>query len=131
VARAGCGGAGVGGSDDIRLPTRSRRPEATLKLNPAAVKRSYASNLTTRAGPAAILEGAMPTDTMSDAHPIEPSSFVERYGELTAVDRIRLDSRARDVYGFLGPNGGGKMTTLRMLRGVIRRDATSQAPGAR
>ncbi|KQS64992.1 multidrug ABC transporter ATP-binding protein [Modestobacter sp. Leaf380] len=43
----------------------------------------------------------------------------KRYGALRAVDGIDLDVRAGDVYGFLGANGSGKTTTVRMLLGLV------------
>jgi len=45
--------------------------------------------------------------------------LVKRYGRLYAVDGIDLDVRAGDVYGFLGANGSGKTTTVRMLLGLV------------
>ena len=45
--------------------------------------------------------------------------LVKRYGRLHAVDGIDLDVRAGDVYGFLGANGSGKTTTVRMLLGLV------------
>src|ERR1700704_4779879 len=41
------------------------------------------------------------------------------YGELTAVDRLSLEVREGEVFAFLGPNGSGKTTTIRMLCGII------------
>src|SRR5438105_3692135 len=41
------------------------------------------------------------------------------YGELTAVDRLSLDVAEGEVFAFLGPNGSGKTTTIRMLCGII------------
>ena len=45
--------------------------------------------------------------------------LVKRYGRLRAVDGIDLDVRAGDVYGFLGANGSGKTTTVRVLLGLV------------
>ena len=59
------------------------------------------------------------------AQPVVVRGLVKRYGELTAVNQVGLAVAAGDVYGFLGPNGAGKTTTLRMLLGLIRRDAGS------
>jgi ABC-2 type transport system ATP-binding protein len=56
---------------------------------------------------------------------VEVSGLVKHYRELTAVDRVDLSVDQGDIYGFLGPNGAGKTTTLRMLLGLIRRDAGS------
>ena len=46
-------------------------------------------------------------------------ALTKRYGRLTAVDGVDLDVRAGDRYGFLGPNGSGKTTTVRMLLGLV------------
>ncbi len=43
----------------------------------------------------------------------------KRFGGVRAVDGIDLDVRAGDVYGFLGANGSGKTTTVRMLLGLV------------
>ncbi|SFT77403.1 ABC-2 type transport system ATP-binding protein [Geodermatophilus amargosae] len=45
--------------------------------------------------------------------------LVKQYGRVRAVDGIDLDVRAGDVYGFLGANGSGKTTTVRMLLGLV------------
>jgi ABC-type multidrug transport system ATPase subunit len=46
-------------------------------------------------------------------------SLVKRFGGFTAVDGIDLDVREGDRYGFLGPNGSGKTTVIRMLLGLV------------
>jgi ABC-2 type transport system ATP-binding protein len=45
--------------------------------------------------------------------------LTKRFGQLTAVDRLDLTVRRAEVYGFLGPNGCGKSTTIRMLCGLL------------
>jgi ABC-type multidrug transport system ATPase subunit len=50
---------------------------------------------------------------------IRTTGLVKQYGRLRAVDGIDLDVRAGDVYGFLGANGSGKTTTVRMLLGLV------------
>jgi len=45
--------------------------------------------------------------------------LTKRFGALTAVDRVDLDVRRGDIYGFLGANGSGKTTTVRMLLGLV------------
>jgi len=42
------------------------------------------------------------------------------YGKLVAVNDLHLQVMRGDVFGFLGPNGSGKTTTIRMLLGLIR-----------
>jgi ABC-2 type transport system ATP-binding protein len=43
----------------------------------------------------------------------------KRYGQRLAVDRLDLEVRRGEIFGFLGPNGAGKTTTIRMLLGLI------------
>ncbi|MDH4139263.1 MAG: ABC transporter ATP-binding protein [Coriobacteriia bacterium] len=45
--------------------------------------------------------------------------LTKRFGDFTAVDAIDFDVRRGEIFGFLGPNGSGKTTTIRMLCGVI------------
>ena len=42
-----------------------------------------------------------------------------RFGDFVAVNRISLDVRRGEIFGFLGPNGAGKSTTIRMLCGLL------------
>jgi ABC-2 type transport system ATP-binding protein len=46
--------------------------------------------------------------------------LTKRYGDVLAVDRIDLRVSQGEIYGFLGLNGAGKSTTIRMLLGMIR-----------
>jgi ABC-2 type transport system ATP-binding protein len=46
--------------------------------------------------------------------------MVKRFGSFIAVDRINLEVRKGEVFGFLGPNGAGKSTTIRMLCGLLK-----------
>jgi ABC-type multidrug transport system ATPase subunit len=50
---------------------------------------------------------------------ITTRGLVKQFGRLRAVDGIDLDVREGDVYGFLGANGSGKTTTVRMLLGLV------------
>ncbi|MCW2761761.1 MAG: transporter related protein [Marmoricola sp.] len=50
---------------------------------------------------------------------IRTRGLTKRYGQVRAVDGIDLDVREGDVYGFLGANGSGKTTTVRMLLGLV------------
>ncbi len=50
---------------------------------------------------------------------IECRDLTKKYGELFAVDRLSLKLEPGDVYGFIGPNGSGKTTTMRMLATLL------------
>lgn len=51
---------------------------------------------------------------------IRTSNLTKRYGAVTAVDRVSLSIPAGEIYGFLGPNGSGKTSTIMMLLGMIK-----------
>jgi ABC-2 type transport system ATP-binding protein len=51
---------------------------------------------------------------------IRTSQLSKRYRETLALDRLDLDVREGEVYGYLGPNGAGKTTTIRLLLGLHR-----------
>jgi ABC-2 type transport system ATP-binding protein len=44
----------------------------------------------------------------------------KRYGDFLAVDRLSLEVKAGELFGFLGPNGAGKTTTIKMMAGLLR-----------
>ncbi|MDX6360917.1 MAG: type transport system ATP-binding protein [Nocardioidaceae bacterium] len=50
---------------------------------------------------------------------IRTRGLTKRYGAVVAVDGLDLEVSEGDVYGFLGPNGSGKTTTVRMLLGLV------------
>ncbi len=50
---------------------------------------------------------------------IETHELSKQFGPLTAVDRLTLEVREGEVFGFLGPNGAGKTTTVRMLTCLV------------
>ncbi|MFZ4519819.1 MAG: ATP-binding cassette domain-containing protein [Microthrixaceae bacterium] len=54
---------------------------------------------------------------------IEVAGLVKDFGRTRALDGLDLTVRTGEVHGFLGPNGSGKTTTLRILLGLVRADA--------
>jgi ABC-2 type transport system ATP-binding protein len=53
---------------------------------------------------------------------IDVRGMTKRFGDRTVVDHVDLTVRAGEIFGFLGPNGSGKTTFLRMLCGLLRAD---------
>lgn len=51
---------------------------------------------------------------------IEVHGLTKRFGDFTAVDHVSFEMQAGEVVGYLGPNGSGKTTTIRMLLGLLR-----------
>jgi ABC-2 type transport system ATP-binding protein len=67
----------------------------------------------TRPGPAAAADGMA----------IVTRGLIKRYGARVALTGLDLNVPRGQVYGFLGPNGSGKTTTLRLLVGLLRPNA--------
>ena len=53
---------------------------------------------------------------------IETRKLTKRYGDLIAVNHLDLQLEQGDVFGFIGPNGSGKTTTMRMLATLLNPD---------
>ncbi|KHL00810.1 ABC transporter ATP-binding protein [Sinomonas humi] len=56
---------------------------------------------------------------MTEALAVRTIGLTKRFGRQTAVDRLELAVPQGAVFGFLGPNGSGKTTTIRMLLGLV------------
>ena len=54
---------------------------------------------------------------------IDVSGIAKRFGDKTVVNGIDLQVKRGEIYGFLGPNGSGKTTFIRMLCGLLTPDA--------
>jgi len=51
---------------------------------------------------------------------IKVRGLTKRFGDFTAVDQVDMTIPERAVYGFLGPNGSGKTTAIRMMCGLLK-----------
>ena len=60
---------------------------------------------------------------MSAGAAIEARGLTRKFGSLVAVDRLTLTIPRAQIYGFLGPNGSGKTTVIRMLCGLLEPSA--------
>lgn len=60
---------------------------------------------------------------MSEALAIDVRGLTKRFGTRTVVDDVAIQVRRGEICGFLGPNGSGKTTTIRMLCGLLEPDA--------
>lgn len=56
---------------------------------------------------------------MTQSYAVETENLTRRFGDFVAVDRVTLRVEPGEVFGFLGPNGSGKTTTIRMLCGLL------------
>src|SRR3954467_13709831 len=59
---------------------------------------------------------------MADEPVIDVRGLTKRFGERTVVDHFDIRVPKGAIYGFLGPNGSGKTTTIRMLCGLLTPD---------
>jgi len=53
------------------------------------------------------------------AYAIEAEGLTRRFGEFTAVDAVSFQVEPGEIFGYLGANGAGKSTTIRMLNGLL------------
>jgi ABC-2 type transport system ATP-binding protein len=60
---------------------------------------------------------------------IEVRQLTRRFGAFTAVNDLSFDVRQGEIFGFLGSNGAGKSTTIRMLCGLLRPSSGSARVG--
>lgn len=52
-------------------------------------------------------------------HSIEVNNLTKKFGSFTAVDSVSFNVKQGEIFGFLGANGAGKSTTIRMLTGIL------------
>ena len=60
-----------------------------------------------------------PRPEQTDGPAIEAQELTRRFGDFTAVDHVSFRIERGEIFGFLGPNGCGKTTTMKMLTGLL------------
>ena len=61
----------------------------------------------------------IPARTPSEEIAIEATGLTKRFGDFTAVDNVNFRIEKGEIFGFLGSNGCGKSTTMKMLTGLL------------
>jgi ribosome-dependent ATPase len=94
------------------LEVRQRVGEATLekafiKMLPEEVRRDHREPVIT------------PYQPVSGPPAIEATGLTQRFGAFTAVDHVAFRIERGEIFGFLGSNGCGKTTTMKMLTGLL------------
>jgi len=69
------------------------------------------------------------TDAEGSARAIEVRGLTRRFGQFVAVNDLSFDVARGEIFGFLGSNGAGKSTTIRMLCGLLRPSSGSAMVG--
>lgn len=60
-----------------------------------------------------------PFDASDSEIAIQAKGLTRRFGNFTAVDRVSFDIRRGEIFGFLGSNGCGKSTTMKVMTGLL------------
>ncbi len=61
----------------------------------------------------------MPNNTEDPQYAVTVENLGKKFGDFQAVNKVSLQVKRGEIFGFLGPNGAGKSTTIRMLCGII------------
>jgi ABC-type multidrug transport system ATPase subunit len=61
----------------------------------------------------------MTTHTLTSNPVVTAQGLTKCFGDFTAVDHVDFEVKRGEIFGFLGPNGSGKTTTIRMSLGLL------------
>ena len=67
-----------------------------------------------------MLHQSSPESHAADPTAVEVRGVWKRYGDVDVVQDLSFDVQPGEVLGFLGPNGSGKTTTMRMILDIVR-----------
>ncbi len=99
---------GCGTPAELRAQTgQATLDGAFIRLLPEARRQAHR----TLSIPPRVPDGALPA--------IEAEGLVQRFGDFTAVDHVSFRIERGEIFGFLGSNGCGKTTTMKMLTGLL------------
>ncbi len=104
-----------------RVLDRGRPAQLMQRTGADSLERAYAALLPGRDDTAPLV--ATPRTSTPDATPgeiaIAARGLTRRFGSFIAVDRVDFSIERGTIYGFLGSNGCGKTTTMKMLTGLL------------
>jgi len=97
--------------EDMRAADKDRPPPASLPITTGEERRTNDE--------LAVIGRSSIVNERSKALAVRAESLTKRFDGFTAVDRVSFTVRRGEIFGFLGPNGSGKTTTIRMLCGLL------------
>ena len=105
--------------DDGRVIATGSPEELTAKGNASTLDDAFINLLpeAKRAGHQAVI--VRPRRTTGGLPAIEAEGLTQRFGKFTAVDHVSFRIEAGEIFGFLGSNGCGKSTTMKMLTDLL------------
>ena len=98
----------TGSAAELKAQTGSQTPEqAFIALLPEAQRRAHRAVV------------IPPRDSREEEIAIEARGLTMRFGNFVAVDHVNFRIARGEIFGFLGSNGCGKSTTMKMLTGLL------------
>ena len=121
--------AGVATSTDV-LDAQTDVLQAELRSDAGAGERPPCRGpARTRARRPLTASAAVGTESVTRQTPSKFGDLTRRFGAFVAVDDLSFDVRRGEIFGFLGSNGAGKSTTIRMLCGLLQPSSGSATVG--
>ncbi len=93
--------------------------ELQAQTGAASLEEAYISLLPSSAGGPPAPLTIPPLDITNSEIVIKAEGLTKKFGNFTAVDHVNFEIRRGEIFGFLGPNGCGKTTTMRMLTALL------------